>query len=143
MSAFTATKLVRQDFPDEMPKEVVDRILKAQEARDRLSWISVTGYVVIAGGAIAAMIAGFIGTWPSWTPGAAMAGMGIMSILINRLSARDLHLALVEQNMACAKCGAPLATPTWSVTQQQVERDAFLRQRCPRCHEPVVLMIRS
>jgi hypothetical protein len=134
---FRATKLVREDFPESMPREVVDRILEAQAKRNHRSWVTILAYLIVGAAPVGTMIMGYNLGWPYWTPGAAMIGMGLMTVVVNRVVARDLHRALVEQGFTCDKCRSPLGTDTWSVKRQQIERDSFLSGRCPTCHHPL------
>lgn len=138
---FLPTKLDRKDFPDSMPAETVDRILADQEKRDKMSWISITGMILVTGGVIALTVARAVLDWPLWVMGLTMAGFAAWGFLVKLSAARDIHLALVDQGFTCPRCQAAVATDTWSVKKQQIERDSLLRGQCPRCFEHVTPQI--
>ena len=128
--------LTREDFPQSMPKEHVDRVLAIQAQGRWPSTIPVFlmygAFTLILFGAAARFFDLHPVGWALMFP--AMYGMARVA---NFFKARDIQSLLVEFGHTCPSCYEPYFSDTWSMAKGQAEREALIQGYCPRCFEPI------
>jgi hypothetical protein len=132
------TKVIGENLAASLPPGKVDEILRTIEARDRISLTSGLAYGAILVGAVGATIATPLMGWPVWVPGAVMAGASGALALANLLANRSIHGGLVREGHTCPRCRRAMFTNSWSMKEQQRQRQAIASGVCPRCAIPLV-----